>query len=122
MDTFRAIESEIQTAVLGGELPTRVFRRLLSKYPDTDRYDLGVLFRAAFPKVNGLVWNMVAHWRPSNLSDPHDMWVDVVLVHELIKAGYSVPWSADWPDLQWQKIKDVVVGSQPSASRPHNGP
>ena len=111
MYSHQTIESEIKNAVSSGELPTTVFRRILSQYPDVHHSMLGSHFRVAFPKVDGAVWNMVVHWRPSTLSEPHDMRVNIGLIHELIQAGYEVPWDAAWPESQWQRIKEIVAPS-----------
>lgn len=106
------IEEIIKTKVIAGELPSSVFRKLLAEHPDIEKHSLGTHFHIAFSNVDGVVWNIVTHWKMAKNNDDFDMRMNIGLINELIKAKYSVVWSKDWLEEQWERIKPIVIPSQ----------
>lgn len=109
MEFDTTIELEIREQVNSGVLPTVVFRRLLTNYPHIKHYDLGSHFGVAFPDTDSVVWDLVALWRPSNEHEVLDMRVNIGLIEQLIESGYPMKWDRAWLELQWQRIKSIVL-------------
>jgi hypothetical protein len=106
------IEDRIKSKVLSGVLPSIVFRELLVDHPGIEKHRLGSHFRVAFPNVDSVVWNIVAHWKMTINNDDFDMKMNISLIHELIKANYTVNWDMEWLEKQWERIKPIVSTSQ----------
>lgn len=109
MDIDTQVESTIKNEIRAGIRPSVVFRRLLKQFPSVEKYSLGSHLRVAFEDVDGMVWNIVVHWQYAKNLDAFDMWMDIQLIDQLLKAGYSVPWTEEWLQEEWSNIRDLVL-------------
>lgn len=100
------LENLIQSEILNGKVPSIVFRRILEENHAVDKYEVGTLFQQAFPNVDGVVWNVVAHWQNSEPSPTFDIWMDIQLIKALLDAEYDLAWNRNWISDRWTEIKN----------------
>lgn len=100
----------IRSEIKAGCLPSTLFRRLLLDYEQLEKHSIGAVLQQSFSNVDGVVWNIVAHWKPNRSSEYWDTRLDISLIDELLKSGEELPWDREFIDMEWKRIQSLDNG------------
>lgn len=105
------ISIQISDRIRGGELPSVVLRALLKEHPDCERrHKLGSYLIDAFD--DSTLIHYAWRWKESKKSEAWDSEFDVLVIGHLLRKGVQVPWSGEFCETEWERIKPVLVADE----------
>ncbi|MBV8656769.1 MAG: hypothetical protein JO142_02990 [Burkholderiales bacterium] len=93
--------------IQAGELPSKVLRGILDRFPDATKNDAGQVLNEAFP--NMWLIECVWAWKASKQSTAIDTQFDLRVIGRMIEAGADIPWDISYCDAEQLRIRQALI-------------